>query len=375
MVLPLLGDVGELDLVLPGAIEDDLPRGVRDLPEGLAQLELVVARESRDLAGAPVRRSRFQDRDRAVLDRLLRGDDDAVRVGLEDRSETRALGTGAVGRVEGEEPGRDLRQGRAAIGARVVGGQDLLRAVRDREDHEAPGDPRGRLDRVGQPLAVVLVFRPAWRRAGPRRARSCASSAVQLRRVVEVHELPVDARAEEALLEHLRHLLLVLALLARHVGSQDEEAAPHREPQGAVHHLLDRLGLDRAAARGTVRLPHGGIEQAQVVVDLGHGADGRARVARRRPLLDRDRRGEPLDRVHVRLLHLLEELPRIRGQGLDVAALPFREDRVEGERRLARSRDPRDHHQAVAGDVAGDVPEVVLARAADPEEVHGGKGF
>ena len=72
---------------------------------------------------------------------------------------------------------------------------------------------------------------------------------------------------------------------------------------------------------------------------------------------------------------LLEELPRIGGQRLHVAALPFREDRVEGERRLPRSRDPRDHHQAIAGDVAGDVAEVVLAGASDPEKVHEGNGF
>ena len=41
--------------------------------------------------------------------------------------------------------------------------------------------------------------------------------------------------------------------------------------------------------------------------------------------------------LDVRLLHHLEELARVGGQALDVAALPFRVDGVEGEARLARA--------------------------------------
>ena len=46
---------------------------------------------------------------------------------------------------------------------------------------------------------------------------------------------------------------------------------------------------------------------------------------------------EALDGVDVGLAHLLEELPRVGGERLDVAALPLGVDGVEGERRLAAS--------------------------------------
>ena len=67
------------------------------------------------------------------------------------------------------------------------------------------------------------------------------------------------------------------------------------------------------------------------------------------------------------LLHQLEELPRIGGQALDIAALALGIDRVEGERGLARARQPGDHHQAVARQLDIDVLEIVLPRAADPD--------
>ena len=89
-------------------------------------------------------------------------------------------------------------------------------------------------------------------------------------------------------------------------------------------------------------------QQAQVVVDLGDRADRRARVARRRLLVDRDRRRQALDRVDVRLVHLAEELARVGAQRLDVAALALGVDRVERERRLARPGQARDDHERVA---------------------------
>ena len=120
-----------------------------------------------------------------------------------------------------------------------------------------------------------------------------------------------------------------------------------------------------------MRHPDPGKEHAQVVVDLRHRPHRRARILRGGLLLDRDGGREALDGVDVGLLHLLEELPRIGGEGLDVATLPLGVDGVEGEGGLTRAREPRQDHELVAGNLEIDGLEVVLARAADDYPVIG----
>src|SRR5690606_4339085 len=86
-------------------------------------------------------------------------------------------------------------------------------------------------------------------------------------------------------------------------------------------------------------------------------------------LVDRDRGRETLDEVDVGLVHLPQELARVRGQRLDVAALSLGEDRVERERRLPRPGQPRERDQGVAGQVEVDVAEVVLTGTTDKKAV------
>jgi hypothetical protein len=107
-------------------------------------------------------------------------------------------------------------------------------------------------------------------------------------------------------------------------------------------------------------------EQAQVVVDFGDRADGRARVVTGRLLLNRNRRRQPLDQIDVGFLDALQKLPGIGRQGFDVAALSLGVKGVEGQRRFARTGKTGDHDQPVAGQVEIDVLQVVGARTADP---------
>ena len=159
--------------------------------------------------------------------------------------------------------------------------------------------------------------------------------------------------------------------------SGPDDGREHLEPGTLLefeHPVDDRLrGLpaDRSPAHRAMRPTGAGIEQAEVVVDLGDGADCRPWVARGRLLVDRHRRRQPLDEVDVRLVHLAEELPRVRRQRLDVAALPLGEDRVEGQAGLARPRQPREDDERVARQVQRDVLEVVLPGAADDQRVGG----
>jgi hypothetical protein len=84
--------------------------------------------------------------------------------------------------------------------------------------------------------------------------------------------------------------------------------------------------------------------------------------------------GMPGDRLDLRLVHAIEELPGVRGEGLDVTALAFGIQGVEHQRRLARPRDARHDDQLVERDVEIEALEIVLARATHADGVAAGVG-
>ena len=103
--------------------------------------------------------------------------------------------------------------------------------------------------------------------------------------------------------------------------------------------LVDGVALDDAAAVQAGDGAAAGVEEAEVVVDLGGGGDGGAGVAGLVLLLDGDGGGEAVHVVDVGLFDALEELAGVGGEGFDVAALAFGVDGVEGERGFAGAGD------------------------------------
>ena len=135
---------------------------------------------------------------------------------------------------------------------------------------------------------------------------------------------------------------------------------------------LRRVAPHRPSAAAAMQRRGARVEELQVIVQLRHRADGGARSAHRVGLVDRDRRRDALDRVHLRLVHAIEELACVRAEGLDVAPLALRVQRVEDERGLARAGDPGDDDQLPGRERKRQVLEVVLARAANSNRVGGG---
>ncbi len=272
---------------------------------------------------------------------------------------------GAERVVEREEPRLDLRDGEARHRAGELRGEDQLlgqalrRRVGELDERDAVGEVERRLETLGE----------ARRHVGPHRdaVHHDADVVLQLlvedRRLVDRVELAVDLEALEPLALVFGDLLAVLALAAPHHRRDEVEARVGRQRQHAVDHLADGLALDRQAGGGRIGDADPRPQQAHVIVDLRHGADGRARVLRCRLLLDRDGGRQAVDLVDVRLAHHLEELAGVGGERFDVAALALGIDRVEGERRLARARQAGEDHQLVARDRQVDVLEIVLARA------------
>ncbi len=132
------------------------------------------------------------------------------------------------------------------------------------------------------------------------------------------------------------------------------------------------VALHGAAAAAADQAGGAGVEQLEVVVELGHRADRGARRAHGVGLVDRDRRGDAVDAVDLRLVHAVEELARVRGKGLDVAALALGVDRVEGERGLAAAAHARDDDELAERKAQVEALQVVLAGAFDDDELVAG---
>ena len=231
-------------------------------------------------------------------------------------------------------------------------------------DHDEPvGELSGGLHRLGEPRAQVRLEHEAVDDDLDR----VLELLVELDRILEQLHFAVDLHAREAFGPQLLEQILELALPVAHDRRIDGELRALGELEDLVDDRLLALPGDRPAADRAVRLADPGVEEAQVVVDLRDGADGGARVAARRLLVDRDRGAEPVDRVHVRLLHHLEELAGVGGEALHVPALALRVDRVEGQAGLAGAGQPGDADQLQARQADGDVLEVVLPRAVNDE--------
>src|SRR5690606_12870793 len=102
----------------------------------------------------------------------------------------------------------------------------------------------------------------------------------------------------------------------------------------------------------------------RIVGDLRHRAHRGARGLYRVGLLDRDRRADVLDLVDLRLVEQVEELARVGAEGLDVAALSLRVNRIEHERTRPGAAETGDHDVPAERQIEVEAFQVVLADAA-----------
>jgi hypothetical protein len=180
----------------------------------------------------------------------------------------------------------------------------------------------------------------------------------------------VDARVA-LLLEQLEHL--VHAEIRRHRDRKCNQYTRIARLRCALDELIDDalhgVATHEPAAAAAIEPGRAGIEQLEwslssVIVPTVE-RDGAHRVG----LVDGDRRQDAVDAVDLRLVHAVEELPRVRREGLDVAALPLGVDRVENERRLARAGHARHYDELSQRDVDVQGAQIVLTRAPDTDVV------
>ena len=279
-----------------------------------------------------------------------------------------ALGAGSIGAVERERSRLQLRNADAAVGAGETRGIERFVSVDHGDQDEAPaefhGEPDGELEAVFDSGLHQQAIDDDF--------EGVVLALVEGQVVFEVHQFAIDAGAGEAVLDQLLHFFFELAFAATNDGRHDHDAVVGCKRHDTLYDLLRRLAGDGLAAIRAMGNADRRVEQAQVIVDLGDGADGGARAAAGGFLLDGNRWAKAVDGIDVGALHLVEELAGIGGKGFDVAALAFGVDRIESERGFAGAAQTRDDRQSVARDLDVNVLQVVLARAAhrNPGDAH-----
>ena len=288
-------------------------------------------------------------------------------------AQAHTAGAGPLRAVEGKELRAGRGQGDVAVRTDRSGRMDDVPfpfgPVGQVDGQAAFAVAQGQLHGIGQAAAdAVLVDQAVHHQID-----AVLLVLVQGGHVVQRMEGAVHAHAGEAFGTQLLELVLMGAFLQFHQRRHDHELAALGQGHDVGDDLVGGAGLDGAAAGGAVHAAQTGEEDAQKVVDLRHRAHGGAGVARGALLLQRDGRGKALDLLHVRLVHLGQELPGIGRKGFHIAALALGIDDIEGQGGLAGTGGPADHHQLVAGDVQADVLEVVLPGFFDMDAgiVHG----
>jgi len=108
-----------------------------------------------------------------------------------------------------------------------------------------------------------------------------------------------------------------------------------------------------------------------VIVDFRGGGEGGAAATSGVALFDREGGGETLDGVDSRGGQPLKVEAGVGGEAFEVPPLALGVDGVESEGRLARAGRAGEDNEAVFGDVEIEAGEIVLAGAADAEEIAG----
>ena len=286
--------------------------------------------------------------------------------GLEilDGPEPRAARTGPLRAVEGKK----LRAGRGQAdladradrfrGVQRVAFLSLVRLV---DDDPAFPIAQGQFHRVGQPSPDAVLDHEAV----DHQIDGVLLVLVQRGDIVHAVELAVHAYADKAFRLQFLEAVEMSSLLKLHERGHDDDLRAFRQGEDVGDDFIGGAGFDGATALGAVHLAEAGEEDAQEVVDLGNRAHGGAGIAARGLLFQRNGGREALDLVHVRLVHLGQELAGVGGEGFHITALAFRVDDVEGQCGLPRPRGAAYDHKLIAGDVQREVFEVVLTSTLD----------
>ena len=182
---------------------------------------------------------------------------------------------------------------------------------------------------------------------------------------IQLHDLAIDPDADKTFAPDLFDHIPELAQLILDQRSQQENSCFWFVRENSIDDLLGCLPGQRLPGAGIVGLTNCRKEHPQIIIDFSRGRDGRSGIRARTTLLDRDRRRKALDKINIRLLHLIEKLPRVCRETFHIAALAFSIERIKSERRFPGATQSGNDNQFLPGNLQVEVLQIVLACTTD----------
>src|SRR5947209_2858805 len=134
---------------------------------------------------------------------------------------------------------------------------------------------------------------------------------IQFDLITEVIDRAIDANTDIAGSTLLLKDIFIFTFASLHKWRKQKNTCPFGQAQHCISNLLECLLTHLTSAFWTVWMTDASVEQTQVVVDFGHGANGRAWVMSRALLIDGDSGREAVNVVNVGLFHLVQELASV----------------------------------------------------------------
>ena len=240
-------------------------------------------------------------------------------------AQTCAVGAGAKWIVEGKAAGFDLLYTDPAVGA----GKALAELQKLTAHNVCLSQSVGESEGVLQRIRHAALSAGADDQTVNHDLYIVLDIFVQRNVLGDIIHISVDAQADVTGPPGPVDDLFMPALAPADDRSQQLDPGALRQFHQAVHHLVNCLFGDLTSAVGTVWGTDSGVEEPEIVVDLRHCTHRGTGVSVGGFLVDGDGGREPLNVLDIRLLHLAQELARVRGQRLHIAPLPFRIDRIE----------------------------------------------
>ena len=137
------------------------------------------------------------------------------------------------------------------------------------------------------------------------------SFAVENGRGIEFVYHAVDPGADKTLTQQTFQQLLVLTLAVLNDRREQQNPGTFVERHDPVDHFTHGTRGQGDAVIRAAGFADPCVQKAQVVIDLGHGADRRPGVMGCRLLFDADGWRQAFDKIHIRFFHQREELPGV----------------------------------------------------------------